>query len=61
MNNDIIKVAEGFYYFDEYDSAVGPFNTLKLAEIAADAALRWQAKDHQEIHTIRKMKDNMGT
>lgn len=58
MNDTIVEDEKGFYYFDENDDLVGPFNTWDQAEVALSAALRWEAKDHQP--SIRKMKDNMG-
>ena len=56
--NEILEDIDGFYYFDDNDDVVGPFNTYQQAEVALSATLRWEAKDHQ--HTIRKMKDDMG-
>lgn len=59
--SEIIEDEFGFYYFDENEDVVGPFGTWNLASKAAEAALKWEAKDHQERHTIRKMRDTMGS
>jgi hypothetical protein len=56
--NEIVEDTDGFYYWDEQDNLIGPFNTFQQAEIAFSACLRWEARDH--VSTIRKMKDNMG-
>lgn len=56
---DIIEDESGFYYFDENDDTVGPFGSWDLASKAAEAASKWEAKDNQEKHTIRKMKSSM--
>jgi hypothetical protein len=56
--NDIFEDDGEFFYYADNDDIVGPFPTYEQAEIASDAALRWQQKDHQT--TIRKMKPDMG-
>jgi len=59
MNDYIVEDDKGFYYWDDNDELIGPFNTQKQCEVALSATLRWEAKDHQP--QIRKMKDSMGT
>ena len=58
MNEYIIEDEKGFYYIDETSNLIGPFNTWEQADIALEASLKWEAKDHQP--RIRKMKENMG-
>ena len=58
MSDYIIEDKDGFYYWDDRDELVGPFKTEQQCEVALDATLRWEAKDHRP--QIRKMKEDMG-
>jgi hypothetical protein len=58
--DDIIEDVDGsFYHWDGNGSLVGPFKTHEQCDAALQAALRWEAKDHQP--QIRKMRDTMGS
>ena len=59
MSDYIVEDSEGFYYWNDQDELVGPFKTIAQCEVASEAALRWEAKDHQP--EIRKMRENMGS
>ena len=55
----IVEDGDGFYYWDDSDELIGPFKTEQQCEVALEAALRWEAKDHRP--RIRKMRDTMGS
>ena len=53
--NEIIEDVDGFYYFNEEDDLIGPFDTVEQAQIALDASVRWAVREHKD--DIRKMRD----
>lgn len=53
--NNIFEENNKFYYYDESDDTVGPFDTLEQAEISYQASLKWHVRDHK--NDIRKMRD----
>ena len=53
--NDIFEDEDGFYYWDNDDYIIGPFDTLYQAQTALAASSKWQEKE-----PIKKMRDNMG-
>ena len=56
--DEIVEEPDGFYYWNDDEEYIGPFKSKEQCEVALEAALRWEAKDHQP--RIRKMKENMG-
>jgi hypothetical protein len=57
--DEIVEDVDGFYYWNADDELVGPFKIKEQCLVALEAALRWEAKDHQP--RIRKMRDTMGS
>jgi hypothetical protein len=58
MSDYIVVEGGKFYFWDDQDELIGPFNSLEQCEVAHTATLRWEAKDHQP--RIKKMRDDMG-
>ena len=60
MNNvTVFEYFDGFYYYDENEDAIGPFETIEQAQIAYDASTKWAVREHKD--SIRKMRRDMGT
>ena len=59
MNINIIEEEDGFYFWDENDYLIGPFNSYETANKAYVESLRWQIRDHKK--GLRKFKDGTVT
>lgn len=54
--SDFIVHEDGFYYYNEEDDLIGPFDTIEQAQIAHQASIKWQVREHK--NDIRKMRDH---
>ena len=57
-NITVFEYSGGFYYYDENDDTIGPFETIEQAQIAYDASAKWTVREHKD--DIRKMRRDMG-
>lgn len=53
---DVFEYFDGFYFYDENDDMIGPFDDAEQAQIVCDASHKWSVREHKD--NIKKMRDN---
>ncbi|HSG30873.1 MAG TPA: hypothetical protein VLB82_04940 [Thermodesulfobacteriota bacterium] len=55
MNKYIFLETDGYYFTDDTEDLIGPFDTIELAETAMNHYNKWAIEDHRQ--ELRKMRD----